>query len=34
MARANKMHMNGFGLELDLVAKGNNGHFAPFGWTG
>ena len=34
LARANKMHMNGFGLELDLVAKGNNGHFAPFGWTG
>src|SRR5438270_3745523 len=34
LARANKLHMNGFGLGLDLVAKGNNGHFAPFGWTG
>jgi hypothetical protein len=33
LARANKMHMNGFGLDLDLVAKGNNGHFAPFSWT-
>jgi hypothetical protein len=33
LARANKLHMNGFGLDLDLVAKGNNGHFAPFSWT-
>jgi len=27
------MHMHGFGLELDLVGKGNNGHFAPYSWT-
>ena len=23
-----------FGLSLDMVGKGNNGHFAPFAWTG
>jgi len=25
-------HM-GFGLDLDLVGKGNNGHYAPFAWA-
>jgi hypothetical protein len=25
--------MHGFGLDLDLVGKGNNGHFAPFNWA-
>ncbi|MBV9201644.1 MAG: DUF1326 domain-containing protein [Alphaproteobacteria bacterium] len=33
LARATKLHMNGFGLDLDLAAKGNNGHFAPFNWA-
>ena len=33
LARASKLQMNGFGLDLDLVAKGNNGHFAPFSWA-
>jgi len=25
--------VHGFGLGLDLVGKGNNGHFAPFSWA-
>jgi hypothetical protein len=24
--------VKGFGLDLSLVGKGNNGHFAPFAW--
>ncbi|MBV8121721.1 MAG: DUF1326 domain-containing protein [Alphaproteobacteria bacterium] len=33
LARATEMRVSGFGLDLDLVAKGNNGHFAPFDWS-
>ena len=33
LARATEMRVSGFGLDLDLVAKGNNGHFAPFAWS-
>jgi hypothetical protein len=33
LARAKEMHLHGFGLDLDLVGKGNNGHFAPFAWA-
>jgi hypothetical protein len=33
LARSKEMHLHGFGLELDLVGKGNNGHFAPFSWA-
>jgi hypothetical protein len=33
LARANELHMHGFGLDLDVVGKGNNGHFAPFSWA-
>ncbi len=33
LARANEVHLHGFGLDLDLVAKGNNGHYAPFSWA-
>ena len=33
LARAKEMHVHGFGLDLDLVGKGNNGHFAPFSWA-
>jgi hypothetical protein len=32
LARANELHVHGFGLDLDLVGQGNNGHFAPFAW--
>jgi hypothetical protein len=32
LARAKATHLHGFGLDLDLVGKGNNGHFAPFAW--
>jgi hypothetical protein len=33
LARSKETHMHGFGLDLDLVGKGNNGHFAPFAWA-
>jgi hypothetical protein len=33
LARAKELHMHGFGLDLDVVGKGNNGHFAPFSWA-
>jgi len=33
LARANKLHVQGFGLGIDMVGKGNNGHFAPFAWA-
>jgi hypothetical protein len=34
LARSKKTHVHGFGLDMDLVGKGNNGHFAPFAWAG
>jgi hypothetical protein len=33
LARAKEAHFHGFGLDLDLAGKGNNGHFAPFAWA-
>src|SRR5215469_11704972 len=33
LGRAKELHVHGFGLDLDLVGTGNNGHFAPFSWT-
>jgi hypothetical protein len=33
LARSKETHVNGFGLDLDLVGRGNNGHFAPFSWA-
>lgn len=33
LARARELHVQGFGLGLDMVGKGNNGHFAPFAWA-
>jgi hypothetical protein len=33
LARARELHVQGFGLTLDMVGKGNNGHFAPFAWA-
>jgi hypothetical protein len=33
LARAKEFHVHGFGLDLDLAGKGNNGHYAPFHWT-
>ena len=33
LARAKRLNVQGFGLDLDMVGKGNNGHFAPFAWT-
>jgi hypothetical protein len=33
LARAKETHLHGFGLDLDIVGRGNNGHFAPFAWS-
>jgi hypothetical protein len=33
LARSKETHVHGFGLDLDIVGKGNNGHFAPFAWS-
>jgi hypothetical protein len=33
LARSKETHVHGFGLDMDLVGKGNNGHFAPFAWA-
>lgn len=33
LARAKEARLHGFGLDLDLVGRGNNGHFAPFDWA-
>jgi hypothetical protein len=33
LARAKEAHVHGFGLDLDIVGQGNNGHFAPFKWA-
>jgi len=33
LGRAKELHVHGFGLDLDLVGRGNNGHFAAFSWT-
>lgn len=33
LARSKETHVKGFGLELDLAGKGNNGHYAPFAWA-
>ena len=34
LARSKETHVHGFGLDLDLMGQGNNGHYAPFSWTG
>jgi hypothetical protein len=33
LARTGQFHVQGFGLDLDMAGKGNNGHFAPFAWA-
>ena len=33
LARSKETHVHGFGLELDMAGRGNNGHYAPFAWT-
>jgi hypothetical protein len=33
LARAKRLNVQGFGLDLDMAGKGNNGHFAPFAWA-
>ena len=33
LARAKRLNVEGFGLNVGMVGKGNNGHFAPFSWA-
>ena len=33
LARSKETHIHGFGLDMDVVGKGNNGHFARFAWA-
>lgn len=33
LAQARETHVHAFGLDVDLIGKGNNGHFAPFSWA-
>ncbi len=33
LARSSETRVGGFGLDLYLIGKGNNGHFAPFAWS-
>ena len=33
LARAKTLQVQGFGLDLEMTGKGNNGHFAPFAWA-
>lgn len=33
LARAKSYRVEGFGLDLEMIGKGNNGHFAPFAWA-
>jgi hypothetical protein len=33
LARAKRFRMHGFGLDVDFVGKGNNGHYARFAWA-
>jgi hypothetical protein len=33
LARSKSTRLHGFGLDLDLAGRGNNGHFAPFAWS-
>jgi hypothetical protein len=33
LARTGQFQVHGFGLDLDMAGKGNNGHFAPFAWA-
>jgi hypothetical protein len=34
LARSKQTRVHAFGIDLDLAGHGNNGHFAPFAWTG
>ena len=33
LARAKSYRVEGFGLDLEMIGQGNNGHFAPFAWA-
>jgi hypothetical protein len=33
LARSKETHVHAFGIDMDMIGKGNNGHFAPFTWA-
>jgi hypothetical protein len=33
LARTKQSSLGAFDLQLDMIGKGNNGHYAPFHWT-
>ncbi len=33
LARASRYRVEGFGLDVEMIGKRNNGHFAPFAWA-
>lgn len=33
LAQADRLQVEGFGLNVDLAGQGNNGHYAPFTWA-
>jgi hypothetical protein len=33
LAQSEETHVHCFGLDLDIVGAGNNGHYAPFSWA-
>jgi hypothetical protein len=33
LARTKSLVVKGFNLALEMIGKGNNGHYAPFSWT-
>ena len=34
LARSGYTRVHGFGVDLDMTGQGNNGHYAPFAWSG
>jgi hypothetical protein len=34
LARSERTRLHGFGLDLEIAGRGNNGHYAPFSWSG
>lgn len=33
LAQSKETHVHAFGIDMDMIGKSNNGHFAPFTWA-